>query len=72
MLSEISTQYLTPAGVADAYAGLTVRWLARRRWAHLPPSYIKAGKRVLYRRADVEAFLADSTRHFDGAGDVAK
>lgn len=55
-------QYLTPPAVAERYPGLTVRWLARRRWERVAPSYVKAGKRVLYRISDIEAFLAASTR----------
>ena len=55
-------EYLTPAAVSERYASLTPRWLARRRWAHLPPSYVKAGKRVLYRRSDLEAFLQSGTQ----------
>lgn len=55
-------EYLTPAGVSESYAGLTPRWLARRRWAKLPPSFVKAGKRVLYRRSDIEAFLLSNVQ----------
>lgn len=61
-------EYLTPISVAERYPGLTVRWLARRRWEHMPPSYVKAGKRVLYRTSDIERFLADNT-HALGVGD---
>lgn len=59
------SEYLTPTTVSERYAGLTPRWLARRRWAHLPPNYVKAGKRVLYRKSDLEAFLQSSTQVMD-------
>jgi len=65
MSNDDNEEYLTPARVGECYAGLTVRWLARRRWAHLPPNYVKAGKRVLYRKADLESYLASVTRRFD-------
>lgn len=61
-MSLVDNEYLTPSDVAERYAGLTLRWLSRRRWARLPPSYVKAGKRVLYRRSDLEAFLHANTR----------
>lgn len=59
------TDFLTPEMVASLYPGLTPRWLARRRWEHLPPAFVKAGRRVLYRRSDLEVYLADSTRRFE-------
>ena len=33
----------------------------RRRWSGDSPPYVKLGSRVLYRRADVEAWLAERT-----------
>lgn len=59
------SDFLTPETVASHYPGLTPRWLARRRWEHRPPAYVKAGKRVLYRRSDLEAYLNDATMRFD-------
>ena len=56
-----TTEYLPPHLVNDYYPGLTPRWLARQRWEHKPPTYIKAGRRVMYRRADIEQFLAENT-----------
>lgn len=58
-------QYLTPDSVQGVYPTLTKRWLARRRWAHLPPTYVKAGKRVLYRRSDLETYLSAATCHHE-------
>lgn len=57
-------EFLTAQTVALLYPGLTPRWLARRRWEHRPPDYVKAGKRVLYRRSDLEAYLAGATKRF--------
>lgn len=54
------TEFLTPLMVATAYPWLTVRWLERRRWERRAPSYVKAGRRVLYERGDIEAFLASN------------
>lgn len=65
-------KYLTPDVVAEHYAGFSVRWLARRRWAHLPPAYVKAGKRVLYRISDIEDFLSGATRRFEGDANDAR
>lgn len=57
-------EFLAPQSVAALYPGLTPRWLARRRWEHRPPAYVKAGKRVLYRRSDLESYLAGATKRF--------
>ncbi len=42
---------------AAEYIGFAVKTLQRRRWAGQPPSYIKAGARVLYDIADLDRFL---------------
>jgi hypothetical protein len=42
---------------AADYVGFAVKTLQRRRWAGQPPSYIKAGARVLYDVADLDRFL---------------
>jgi hypothetical protein len=39
--------------------GWSPRTLQRRRWARLPPDYIKVGRSVRYDRQAVERFLAD-------------
>ena len=64
MTTDLS-DFLTPETVSSLYPGLTPRWLARRRWEHRPPSYVKAGKRVLYRRSDLEAYLDAATQRFE-------
>lgn len=57
----MQTDYLSPDQVSDHYPGLSVRWLSRQRWEHGSLPYIKAGKRVLYRRADIEEYLRNQT-----------
>lgn len=57
----MQSEFLSPQQVGEFYPGLTVRWLARQRWEHGPLPYVKAGKRVLYRRADIESYLAANT-----------
>jgi hypothetical protein len=63
-------EVLSPEQVGHYYPGLTVRWLSRQRWEHGPLPYIKAGKRVLYRRSDIEQYLLANTinrgSHNDG------
>lgn len=39
------------------------RTLERWRVEGTGPSFVKAGRRVLYRREDVEKWLAESARH---------
>lgn len=62
-MTNIQSEYITPESVGHRYPSLTPRWLARRRWAHLPPSYVKAGKKVLYRISDIEDFLTSATQN---------
>lgn len=52
--------YLTPDQVEAEYR-LSRRWLIRQRASRHGPAYIKAGRRVLYRRSDLEAYLASAT-----------
>lgn len=42
---------------AARYAGLSVSTLRKRRRLGLPPSYIKVGRRVVYAKQDIDAFL---------------
>lgn len=42
---------------AARYAGLSVSTLRKRRRLGLPPVYIKVGRRVVYSKQDVDAFL---------------
>lgn len=53
----MNSQYLAPQQIEQFYPGLKEDRLARWRWAKTGPRYIKAGRSVLYTRADIEAFL---------------
>jgi hypothetical protein len=55
---QATTEYLTAELVEREYPGLTRRRLARLRAARSAPQYFKTGKLILYRRCDIEAFLA--------------
>lgn len=57
----MQSEMLSPDQVGQYYPGLTVRWLSRQRWEHGSLPYIKAGKRILYRRSDIERYLAANT-----------
>lgn len=59
-MSNQSQIYLTPDQVEAEYR-LSRRWLIRQRAGRHGPAYVKAGRRVLYRRSDVEAYLASVT-----------
>ena len=61
MLPQEHAGYLTPEQVAQQYPGLTPRWLARRRRDRNGPPFVAIGKVRLYRKCDVEAFLATAT-----------
>jgi len=50
------------------YPGLTRRRLARLRSERSAPQYIKTGKLILYRRSDIEAFLASALVREAGNG----
>ncbi|WP_296817960.1 helix-turn-helix domain-containing protein [Brevundimonas sp.] len=58
--------YLTGEQVEREF-GLRRRWLARHRFNGTGPKYVKAGRRVLYRRADLEEYLAAMTVHTSAA-----
>lgn len=48
---------------ACAYLKQTKGWLAQRRYTAQPPSYIRLSpKSILYRRSDIDSFLAASER----------
>ena len=51
-------QQLLVDQVAQA-TGLSVTWLNQLRCAKKGPAYLKVGHRVLYRPADVEAWLSE-------------
>ena len=63
-----TTQYLTADMVERDYPGLTRRRLARLRSERSAPQYIKTGKLILYRRSDIEAFLASALVREAGNG----
>lgn len=44
---------------AALFVGLAVKTLQARRAAHMPPAYVKIGRSVRYRVADLAAFLSD-------------
>jgi predicted site-specific integrase-resolvase len=57
---------LSPLIAPPQLAGLlniSIRTLERWRVEGNGPTYVKAGRRVLYRRDDVERLLAEGTRH---------
>ena len=53
----MTAYHLLRESEAADYVGFKVKTLQRRRWAGQPPSYIKAGARVLYDIADLDLFL---------------
>ena len=50
-----------------AELNLAVETLAEWRRQHRGPAYIKAGRRVLYRRDDIDTWLANNRHSFDAA-----
>lgn len=42
---------------AATYAGVSVSFLRKRRHLKLPPVYLRVGRRVVYARDDIDAFL---------------
>jgi predicted site-specific integrase-resolvase len=50
-----------PKEVAEFF-GVTVATLANWRYSGSGPKYVKAGSKVLYRWADVEAYLESNLR----------
>ena len=46
---------------AAAYIGVSRAELRKRRRLGLPPRFIRWGRKILYRRADIDAFLAERT-----------
>lgn len=39
------------------YTGLSAAELRKRRRLMLPPQYVRVGRRILYRRRDIDEFL---------------
>lgn len=42
---------------AALYAGVSVSFLRKRRRLKLAPAFLRAGRRVVYSRDDIDAFL---------------
>ena len=45
---------------AAEFLGMSPDTLPRWRWAGIGPAYMKVGRSIKYRRADLEAFLNES------------
>jgi len=56
----MSKKFLQEKEVDSEY-GLGVAWLRKRRLLRLPPRFVRAGRKVLYEREAVEAFLRENT-----------
>jgi hypothetical protein len=52
-------EIFSPAQLAERYSGITVLTLADWRYKKKGPKFFRAGKRVFYRKADVEAWEAE-------------
>jgi len=50
-------QHHDTENAAAQYAGLSVSTLRKRRRLGLPPVYIRVGRRIVYAREDLDAFL---------------
>ncbi|PFW99803.1 helix-turn-helix transcriptional regulator [Nocardia farcinica] len=55
-----------PKAIAE-FLGTTPQQLAQYRYLGKGPKFVKVGKRVRYRWADVEAWLDENTRASTGA-----
>jgi excisionase family DNA binding protein len=60
-MTQSTDRLLTPAQVAERL-GIAVRTLETWRYRGRSPRYIRVGKHVRYRPADVDAFLAEHER----------
>jgi hypothetical protein len=59
--------------VASAYTGLSVQRLAKFRLFGGGPEFVKAGRSILYRRSDLDAWLnANRRRSTSDGGTVAE
>ena len=54
---------LIPPPQLAGLLNISIRTLERWRVEGVGPAYVKAGRRVLYRREDVESWLAEGIRH---------
>ena len=60
------TEYLTPDQVCELIPGTTRAGLAQMRFKGNGPTYLKPGKRVLYRKEDVIAWVDGTARTWTG------
>ncbi|MHB8368812.1 MAG: helix-turn-helix domain-containing protein [Leptospirales bacterium] len=60
MLNGSDINKLLTNGEAAEYLGMSPDTLPRWRWAGIGPAYLKVGRSIKYRRADLEAFLNES------------
>lgn len=51
---------------AAAYLGLAKRTLEGMRWKMNGPKYVKMNKAIRYRVADLDAYIAENTRSYNG------
>jgi predicted DNA-binding transcriptional regulator AlpA len=51
--------WLTPKRVANM-CGASMSWLTQRRMKRKPPPFYKIGGKVLYKREEVEAWIASA------------
>ena len=58
----------TPPEQAAEYLGVTVGWLAKRRVYGDGPCYVKLLGRILYDRADLDAFVERNKRYSTSEG----
>jgi excisionase family DNA binding protein len=57
----VESEILSEAEAAELL-GVEVTTLANWRWRRMGPRFVKVGRRVRYRRADVDAWFADQVR----------
>ncbi|PBB08423.1 hypothetical protein CKW39_08640 [Kocuria sp. WRN011] len=62
----MTDKLLTPTELAE-YLHTTVGNLAQLRFQGRGPAFTKAGRRVLYRESDVQAWLDENTRTQTGS-----
>lgn len=52
--------FLSEKNVEQEYS-LTRAWLRKRRLLRLPPAFSRAGRKVLYKREEIERYLRENT-----------
>ena len=45
---------------AASYTRLSPAWFRKRRRLGLAPAYVRLGRRIIYTRADLDAYIEDS------------